>query len=149
MDTIHCWLDVNLLLVGGLLAVLHLLVVDFLVRLGSEFEGSWIQVQSVPSVSRRKLGNKRHLPTIIIDVIITHLIASLSGLIIILMFTIVISPAESLIWGLPPCRQVFVTVCLFSCILLVVHKNSAVEIKGNCVWSWDRCCCVISFPFKF
>ena len=30
----HCWLDVNLL-VGGLLAVLHLLVVDFLVRLGS------------------------------------------------------------------------------------------------------------------
>ena len=35
MGTIHCWLDVNLLLVGGLLAVLHLLVVDFLVRLGS------------------------------------------------------------------------------------------------------------------
>ena len=34
MGTIH-WLDVNLLLVDGLLAVLHLLVVDFLVRLGS------------------------------------------------------------------------------------------------------------------
>ena len=89
---------------------------------------------------------KRHLPTIIIDVIITHLVTSLTGLIIILMLTIVISPAESLIWGLPPCRQVFVTVCLFSCILLVVYKDSAVEFKGNCVWSWDRCCCVISFP---
>ena len=56
-------------------------------------------MQSVPSVSRRKLGNKRHLPTIIIDVIITHLVASLLGLIIILMLAIVISPAESLIWG--------------------------------------------------
>ena len=33
-------------------------------------------MQSVPSVSRQKLGNKRHLPTIIIDVIITHLVAS-------------------------------------------------------------------------
>ena len=136
MGTIHCWLDVNHLLVTGLLDVLHLFVEDFLVRLGSYFEGSLIQVQSVPSVSRRKLG----------DVIITHLVASLTGLIIILMLTIVISPAESLIWGLPPCRQVFVTVCLFSCILLVVHKNSAVEINGICVWSWDRCCCVISFP---
>ena len=61
MGTIH-WLDVNLLLVDGLLAVLHLLVVDFLVRLGSEFEGSWIQVQSVLSVSRRKLGNKETPP---------------------------------------------------------------------------------------
>ena len=30
-----CWLDVILLLVIGLIAVLHLLVADFLVRLGS------------------------------------------------------------------------------------------------------------------
>ena len=120
----------------------------FLMLLGSQFGGSEIQVQSVPSVSRRKLGNKGHLPTNVINAFITHLIALLIGLIVILVVSIIISPAESSIWGLPPCRQV-VTFFLFSCICLVLHRESAVEFKGNYVWSWDRCCWVISFPFKF
>ena len=69
------------------------------------FWGDEIQVQLVPSVSRRKLGNKGHLPTNVINAIITHLVDSLIGLIVISVVSIIIPPAESLIWGLPPCRQ--------------------------------------------
>ena len=146
MGTIHCLLDLIVLLCYKSPFCSSIASGSFpraprIIVWGESDPGAVSSLSLLPEVS-----NKRHLPTIIIDVIITHLVASLTGLIIILMFTIPISPAESLIWGLPPCRQVVVTVCLFSCILLVVHKDSAVEFKGNCIWSWDRCCCVISFP---
>ena len=146
MGTIRCWLDLIVLLCYKSPCCSSIVSSWFpraprIIVWGESDPGAVSSLSLLPEVS-----NKRHLPTIIIDAIITHLLASLTGWIIILMLSIVISPAESLIWGLPPCRKVVVTVFLFSCILLVVHKDSAVEFKGNCVWSWDRCCCVISFP---